>query len=70
MYHFVENSIRGGISMISTRHARANSPSFPSTYNASPGKISSPWMLTICMVGQCLNRCQHMGFVGDFGYIL
>ena len=35
MYHFVENSIRGGISMTSTRHAEANSPSFPSTYNAS-----------------------------------
>ena len=29
MYHFVENSIRGGISMISTRHAQANCPSFP-----------------------------------------
>ena len=35
MYHFVENSIRGGISMISTRHAQANSPSFPDTYDSS-----------------------------------
>ena len=35
MYHFVGNSIRGGISMTSTRHAQANNPSFPSTYNAS-----------------------------------
>ena len=35
MYHFVENIIRGGISMISTRHARANSPSFPDTYDSS-----------------------------------
>ena len=34
MYHFVENSIRGGISMISTRHAQANNPSFPATYDA------------------------------------
>ena len=33
MYNFVENSIRGGISMISTRHARANNPSFPDTYD-------------------------------------
>ena len=35
IYHFVENSIRGGISMISTRHAQANNPSFPATYDAS-----------------------------------
>ena len=35
MYHFVENSIRDGISMISTRHAQANSPSFPNTYDSS-----------------------------------
>ena len=35
MYNFVENSIRGGISMISTRHAQANNPSFPDTYDAS-----------------------------------
>ena len=35
MYHFVENSIRGGISMISIRHAQANSPSFLDTYDAS-----------------------------------
>ena len=31
MYNFVENSIRGSISMISTRHAQANNPSFPDT---------------------------------------
>ena len=35
MYHFAENSIRGGISMISTRHVQANKPSFPATYDAS-----------------------------------
>ena len=33
--HFVENRIRGGISMISTSHAQANSPSFPDTYDSS-----------------------------------
>ena len=35
MYHFVENSIRGGISIISTRHAQTNSPFFPKTYDPS-----------------------------------
>ena len=35
MYHFVENTIRGGISMSSTRHAQANKPSFTVTYDAN-----------------------------------
>ena len=35
MYHFVENNIRGGISMISTRHAQADSLYFPDTYDSS-----------------------------------
>ena len=34
MYHFVENSIRGGISMNPPRHEQANNPSFPATYDA------------------------------------
>ena len=29
MYHFIENSVRGGISMITTRYARANPPPPP-----------------------------------------
>ena len=33
IYNLIENSIRGPISMISTRYARANNPSFPFTYN-------------------------------------
>ena len=33
MYNFVENSTRGGISIISIRHAQANNPSFPDTYD-------------------------------------
>ena len=33
IYNLIENSIRGGISLISTRYARANNPSFPSTYD-------------------------------------
>ena len=35
MCHFVENSIRNGISTISTRHSQANSPSFLYTYDSS-----------------------------------
>ena len=34
MYHFIENSIRGGISMITTRYAQANFPTLPG-YDAS-----------------------------------
>ena len=33
IYNMIENSIRGGISMISTRHAKANNPSLASTYD-------------------------------------
>ena len=33
IYNLIENSICGGFSMISTRYARANNPSFPSTYD-------------------------------------
>ena len=56
MYHFVVNSIRSGISMISTRHAQANS-------RALPTRISSIWAQTICIGGQCLNLCSLMDFV-------
>ena len=35
VYHFVENSILGGVSMISTRYVQANSPSFPDTYDST-----------------------------------
>ena len=35
MYNFIENSILGGISMISSLHAQANNPSFPDTYDAN-----------------------------------
>ena len=41
IHNFIENSIRGGISMISTRHAQANNPSLPHTYDASPSQAVS-----------------------------
>ena len=35
MSNFIENNIRGGISMISTCHVQANNPSFPATYDSN-----------------------------------
>ena len=63
MCNFVENSIRGGISMIASRYARANNPSFPSTN--FPDKTSSIWMQIICMGGQCRSFCLHMVFASS-----
>ena len=45
MYHFVENSIRGGISMFSNRNVQASSPSFPDTYDTSlSGRKQFVWV--------------------------
>ena len=33
IYDIVDTSIRGGVSMISTRHAKANNPTIPSSYD-------------------------------------
>ena len=38
MYHFIGNSIRGGVSMITTRYARANAPTLPA-YDACRPKV-------------------------------
>ena len=35
MYNFIVNSISGGISMISTRHAKANNPTIQDTYDSN-----------------------------------
>ena len=34
IYNMVENSIRGGISMVSTRHDKANNPTLRSMYDS------------------------------------
>ena len=39
MYHFIENSIRGGISMITTRYAPANAHTLPA-YDASRPNVN------------------------------
>ena len=39
MYHFIENSILGGVSMITTRYARANAPT-PPAYAASRPRVN------------------------------
>ena len=66
MYHFVENSIRGGISMISTRHAQANSPSFLNTYDSSLPNLNLIYLDASNLYGgQCLNFCPSMDFVSS-----
>ena len=62
MYNFVENSMRGGTSMISTRHSQANNPTFPATYDANLPRQDLIYLdAKIYMVGQCI--CLHIGSV-------
>ena len=64
IYHFVENSIRGGISMISTRHAQANSHSFPDTYDSRlPNQNLIYLDANNLYRWQCLNHYPLMDFV-------
>ena len=49
---FIENSIRGGINVVSHRHAKANNPMVPDYDHNSPTHISLTSMLIICMVEQ------------------
>ena len=63
MYHFVENSIRGGISMISTRHTQANSPSFPDTYDASFPNQNLIYLDANNLYGWVMSQSLLMDFV-------
>ena len=54
MYHFVENSIRGALSMITTRYARANVPTLPA-YDATLPNLNLIYLdATNLMDGKCL----------------
>ena len=59
MYHFVEDSIRGGISMISTSHARANNPSFSATYDASLPRLDLIYLATNNLYGWAMSLPTH-----------
>ena len=63
MYNFVENSISGGIYMISTRHAQSNNPSFPATYDANlPGLVSYLYTETAQKCINCKKNPIHISF--------
>ena len=65
IYNLIENSIRGGISMISTRYARANNPSFPSTYyDKLPGQD------LIYLDANNLYGCAMSQFISTHGFRL
>ena len=56
MYHFVENSIRGGILMISIRHAQANSPSFADTYDSSLPNLNLIYLRANNLYGWAMSQ--------------
>ena len=59
-----ERGIRGGIMQSVHRWAAANNPYMSSEYDSSkPTRYLNTWMLTIFMVGRCLNLYQLGNFV-------
>ena len=53
MFLFIENAIRGGISVVSHRRAKANNPLVPDFDLNFHTPSSLSMMPTTCMVGQC-----------------
>jgi hypothetical protein len=52
MHLFFEKGLRGGISMVSHRHAKANNPQVKATTQKNPPAGSSTMTRTTCMAGQ------------------
>ena len=55
MYHFIEKSIRGGISMITTRYARANAPT-PPAYDASRPRVNLFYLDANNLYGSAMSQ--------------
>ena len=65
IFNLIENSKRGDISMISTRYARANNPSFPSTCD---DKL--PRQDPIYLDANNLYGCAMLQFLPTYGFRL
>ena len=56
MFTMIDSGIRGGVSVITTRYAKANTPSMGAAFDPSlPREKSKASTRIICMV----RRCQH-----------
>ena len=55
MYHFIENNIRGGISMITTRNAWANASTLPA-YNASCPSVNLMYLDANNLYGWAMSQ--------------
>ena len=55
IYHFVEKCIRCGISMITTRYARANTPTLPA-YNASRPHVNLIYLSANNLYGSAMSQ--------------
>ena len=61
IYNIVENSIRGSISMISTRLAKANNPRLPNTFNASLPRQDLIYLDANNLYGLAMPHYLHTG---------